>query len=211
MRFDPCQCPRCGEAPYRILATVETVTRLNRSADGTFEFDDSAVSWETQALLITDGMATIFCRNHHGFQVELVPDEDDTSGDTDESVLPASVTDEPESDDSEPDDNLLIALTLLVVNPGIRAYLEQHEPALLRQARNAMYEATGLLPIDGESDISAVGIDTARNTDSDMLKALRSLETALEFYPHWKPSMRPFLLGIVREAIAKAEANGGAS
>jgi hypothetical protein len=62
----------------------------------------------------------------------------------------AAESDESEIDDSEPDDNVLIALTLLVVNPGVRSYLEQHDPALLRQARNALFEATGLKPIDDQ-------------------------------------------------------------
>ena len=57
---------------------------------------------------------------------------------------------------AEPDDDVLIALTLLVVNPGVQAYLEKHDPALLKQARNAMYVGTGLLPID-EKDIAEGG------------------------------------------------------
>ena len=136
MRFDPCMCPRCGEGPYRILTTVESVTRLNRLEDGTFEFDDSNVSWETQVLLLADGKATIFCLNHHGFQAEIEPEE------SDETEQPGSVS------ELEPDDKALIALTLLMVNPGIKAYLTKHDPALLRQARNAMFEAAGLKPID---------------------------------------------------------------
>jgi len=137
MRFDPCMCPKCGEGPYRILATVETVTRLCELDDGSFEFDDSAVSWETQAPLITDGKATLYCRNHHGFVSELAEEPG-------EQTIWPDVAAEPD----ELKDNVLIALTLLVVNPGVRAYLEQHDPALLRQARNAMYVATGLRPLN---------------------------------------------------------------
>src|SRR5471032_2309004 len=99
MRFNPCQCPRCGEGPYRILATVETVTRLSQLDDGSFEFDDGAVSWETQAPLITDGKATLYCRHHHGYASELVEDA------AEPTIRPEEV--------AEPDDDVLIALTLL--------------------------------------------------------------------------------------------------
>ena len=138
MRFDPLQCPRCGEGPYRILATVETVTRLSQLEDGSYEFDDGAVSWETQAPLITDGKVTLYCRHHHGYVSELVEEP------AEQTVRPEEV--------AEPDDDVLIALTLLVVNPGVQAYLERHDPALLRQARNAMYVGTGLLPIDDKAN-----------------------------------------------------------
>ena len=134
MRFDPLQCPKCGEGPYRILATVEAVTRLNPLDDGSFEFDESAVSWETQAPLMTHGEVTLYCRYHHGYVSEIVEE-------------PAERTIR-QVDSPEPDDDVLIALTLLVVNPGIRAYLEKNDPALLRQARNAMYVGSGVLPID---------------------------------------------------------------
>jgi hypothetical protein len=198
MRFDPCQCPRCGEGPSRILATVETVTRLDQLEDGSFEFDDGAVSWETQTPLITEGKVTLYCRHHHGYVSELVAEP------AEQTIRPEVVA---EPDDLEPDDNVLIALTLLVVHPGIRDYLAQHDPALLWQARNAMYVGSGLLPIDGKPDQDPV--TTAGNTSGDTLQTLRDLAAALEFYPHWKPEMPGFLLGIVRTAIANE--TGGAS
>ena len=142
MRFDPCQCPKCGEGPYRILATVETVTRLDQLDDGSFEFDDGAVSWETQAPLLTDEKVTLYCRHHHGFPSKLIEE-------------PAEQTIRPDAA-AEPDDDVLIALTLLVVNPGIRAWLEQHDRDLLHQARNAMFVASGLLPIDGKEDVTEI-------------------------------------------------------
>jgi hypothetical protein len=69
-----------------------------------------------------------------------------------DGMFAVRAADWPEGDDPEPDDNVLIALTLLVTNPGIRAYLEEHDPALLRQARNAMYVASGLLPFEDDAN-----------------------------------------------------------
>ena len=63
-------------------------------------------------------------------------------------VAAARAMDRPDED--EPDDPVLIALVLLVTNPGVRAHLERHDPRLLRQARNAMFVATGLKPISEE-------------------------------------------------------------
>jgi|GEM_PF-5532708 len=181
MRFDPLQCPKCGEGPYRILATVESVPRLDLQNDGSFEFDPSGVSWETLAPLVTEGQVTLYCRHHHGYASELI----DEPGD--ETIRP---------DADEPD--VLTALTLLVTNPGVRAHLEQHDPALLTLARNAMFEASGLLPND----------NAETKPSGDMLQALRTLAAALEFYPHWKPEMAGCLLGIARTAIA-SETGGG--
>jgi hypothetical protein len=149
MKFDPNMCPKCGEKANRILTSIEAITRLYEREDGSFEFDDSNVSWETLCPIVGHGTVTLICRNSHGFKAELIddpgepPDDEPTLADKREAFdqMAAEIVAEAEAATSDFEIDLPFKYGLFV--PG--------------------GSADGYYVIDGASNVTIASIDIDGN------------------------------------------------
>jgi hypothetical protein len=171
MRVNPHLCPECGEPADRIIEQVIAVAGIDVQEDGTWEYDGKGPDIERnpqKPKFVGESRVGLQCSNRHEWPADLLNEDDEPDEPDDEPTLAdkreafaemcAEIVAEKQNaaaasavvpaGDEGRDDQVLIALTLLVTNPVIRAYLEKHDPQLHRQARNAMYEATGLKPIN---------------------------------------------------------------
>ena len=78
MRFEPANCPQCGQQAKGTLETVPGVALLMFDEDGNAEYQGQTdLCWDDQETIRDEsGRATLFCPGGHDWLAEMAGNDD---------------------------------------------------------------------------------------------------------------------------------------